>query len=122
MSLLESPRNLEISMTITELSPRFAVAPQIGPADVREIADRGFRSIICNRPDGESPDQPDVATIRAEAEACGLRFAFLPVETTGITGENVGELRRELDDLPAPVLAYCRSGTRSRNLWMMANG
>jgi uncharacterized protein (TIGR01244 family) len=107
-------------MNITEISPDYSVSPQIGVDDVARIAELGFRSIICNRPDGESPDQTDVALIRAQAEACGLAFAFVPALSGNIQSQNVDDHRDALAALPAPVLAYCRSGTRCRNLWLMS--
>jgi uncharacterized protein (TIGR01244 family) len=107
-------------MSITEIAPGYAVSPQIAPEDVAEIAARGFRSIICNRPDGESPGQPPVDAVRAEAERLGLGFAFVPVVSGAIDAEDVADFRAALDALPGPVLAYCRSGTRCQHLWLLA--
>ena len=107
-------------MTITEISPDYSVSPQIRVGDVAEIAALGFRSIVCNRPDGEDPDQTDAASIRAQAEACGLAFAFVPALSGNIQPQNVDDHRDALAALPAPVLAYCRSGTRCRNLWLLS--
>ena len=42
-------------MHITQISKDFSVSPQITAADVTEIANAGFKSIICNRPDFEKP-------------------------------------------------------------------
>jgi sulfide:quinone oxidoreductase len=106
-------------MTITEIAPDYSVAPQITPEEVPAIAAQGFRAIMCNRPDGEDPGQPPVDAIREAAEAHGLAFAFVPVVSGAIRPEDVAEARAALDALPAPVLAYCRSGTRSRNLWAL---
>ncbi|MER2507522.1 TIGR01244 family sulfur transferase [Amaricoccus sp.] len=108
-------------MTITEITPDYSVAPQISVDDVAEIASRGFRAIMCNRPDGESADQPEVALIRAEAEARGLAFAFVPVVSGAITSRDLDEFGAALAELPGPVLAYCRSGTRCRMLWSAVN-
>lgn len=109
-------------MTITEITPDYSVASQIAVADVAGIAARGFRAIMCNRPDGEDPGQPEVALIRAEAEARGLGFAFVPVVSGRIAADDVAAFDAALADLPAPVLAYCRSGTRCRILWTSAKG
>ena len=106
-------------MAITEITPDYSVSPQIGAGEVAEIAARGFRSIMCNRPDGESPDQTPVAAIRAEAERLGLAFAFVPVVSGQIGGDDVADFVAALDALPKPVLAYCRSGGRCQNLWML---
>ena len=107
-------------MSFTRITPEFSVSPQIAVADVADIKAQGFRSIVCNRPDGEDAGQPPVAVIRAEAERLGLGFAFVPVVSGGILPEDVAEFREALDELPGPVLAYCRSGTRCRNLYGMA--
>jgi sulfide:quinone oxidoreductase len=107
-------------MTITEITPDYSVAPQIGVDDVAEIAARGFRAIMCNRPDGESPDQPPEAAIRAAAERLGLAFASVPVISGAIVPEDVEDFKAALAELPGPVLAYCRSGARCRHLWLLA--
>lgn len=107
-------------MQITTVTPEFSVSPQISPRDVAEVAALGFRSVICNRPDGEDPNQPEVALIRAEAEAKGLAFAFIPVVSGQIRPDQAADLRKALAEMPTPVLAYCRSGTRSRQLWSLA--
>src|SRR3546814_20687003 len=75
-----------------------------------------FRSIVCNRPDGEEAGQPTAAAIAAAAEAHGLRFVHIPVMSGGIDEGDVATMARALADLPAPVLASCRSGARSEPL------
>ena len=107
-------------MRIVEITPDYSVSPQIAASDVGEIDALGFRSIMCNRPDGEDPVQPGVAEVRAEAERLGLAFAFVPVISGQITDGDVDDFAAALDDLPVPVLAYCRSGSRCQNLWMLA--
>ena len=107
-------------MKITPLTPEFSVSPQIRPDDVAEIAAAGYRAILCNRPDGEDAGQPDYATIAAAAEAAGLEMLHVPVVSGAITQGNVEDFRAAVADLPTPLLAYCRSGTRCANLWDMA--
>jgi sulfide:quinone oxidoreductase len=107
-------------MTFTAITPDYSVAPQIEPTDVAGIAALGFRSIICNRPDGESAGQPPVSEIRAEAERYGLAFAFVPVISGQIHAGNIADFKAALTTLPGPVLAYCRSGARCQNLWLLA--
>lgn len=107
-------------MAITEITPAYSVSPQIAVEDVAAIKALGFRSIMCNRPDGEGPDQTPEAEVRAEAERLGLAFAYVPVVSGQIDEGNVADFRAAFEDLPKPVLAYCRSGTRCQNLWMLA--
>lgn len=109
-------------MAITEITPAYSVSPQIAPGDVAGIKALGFRSIMCNRPDGESADQTPEAEVRAEAERLGLGFAYVPVVSGRIDEGDVADFRAALGRLPKPVLAYCRSGARCQNLWMLAGG
>ncbi|WP_010103344.1 TIGR01244 family sulfur transferase, partial [Burkholderia oklahomensis] len=104
-------------MDIRTLTDTLSVSPQIVAADLPALAQAGFRSIVCNRPDGEGPDQPTVAEIEAAAEPFGIAVRYLPVDSGKVTdtqGEQFGAL---LGTLPAPVLAYCRTGMRSATLW-----
>ena len=108
-------------MSIQALSPDFAVAGQIGPEDLPAIAAAGFKSVICNRPDGEAgPSQPTYAAIERAALAAGVQVRYLPAISGQVTLEQGAQLARLLEELPAPVLAYCRSGARSANMGQLA--
>ena len=99
-------------MTPQKINDDFTVCPQIAPGDVAQIAARGFRSVICNRPDGEAPDQTPYALIEAEVRKAGLEFRHIPVVSGAMTQSDVEAMAAALSELPAPVFAYCRSGTR----------
>lgn len=103
------------------LTTDLAVGPQITPSDVDTLAVLGFRSIIGNRPDGESPDQPAFASIDAAAQANGLEARHIPVIASRIGSEDIQAFRNALRDLPKPIFAFCRTGTRSTLLWALAN-
>jgi len=94
----------------------FSTAPQISVADVAEAARLGFKAIINNRPDGEEPGQPSAAEIGAAAEAAGLAYAHIPVRG-GPGPAEVEAVRQALAAAGGPVLAFCRSGTRSIVTW-----
>ena len=104
-------------MDIRRLTDDFAVSPQITAEELDEIASAGFRAILCNRPDDEEPGQPEFDTIAAAARAAGLEARAVPIVSGMITDEAVAAFRAALDELPAPVFAYCRSGTRCTMLW-----
>jgi uncharacterized protein (TIGR01244 family) len=106
-------------MNYTALTPEFAAAPQIVVDDLAEIAALGYRSVMCNRPDGEDPGQTDFATIASAGRAHGLVAAHVPVVSGQIAPENLEDFRAAIAALPQPVFAYCRSGTRCRMLWQM---
>jgi sulfide:quinone oxidoreductase len=99
-------------MTPQKITDDFTVSPQILAADVPEIAAGGFRSVICNRPDGESPDQTPYAQIEAAVRKAGLEWRHIPVVSGAMTHEDVMAMAAALTELPAPVFAYCRSGAR----------
>jgi uncharacterized protein len=100
---------------------QFGTLGQISPEDVAQIARQGYKSIINNRPDGEGgPDQPLNAEIEAVAKSLGLQYAYLPVISGQITLEQAQEMSRLLETMPGPILAFCRSGARSTNLYMLA--
>jgi sulfide:quinone oxidoreductase len=115
-------------MDIRPFSPAISTSHQILPRDLPAIAARGFRAIICNRPDDEEPGQPSAAQIEAAAKNAGLGFAHLPVVSGHITEADAAAMAAALDRLPGPVLAFCRSGARSIRLaqmagaWKMAQG
>lgn len=107
-------------MNIKQVVDGIAVAEQITAADVDQLAAEGFRSIICNRPDQEAADQPAFADIKLAAGRNGLQVRNIPVVSGQLSMKEVEDFSRALDELPQPVLAYCRSGTRSIQLWAFA--
>lgn len=95
----------------------FWVSPQIGPDDVETARALGVRTIINNRPDGEEPDQTPGEVIKAAAEAAGLAYVAAPV-SSGPTEAAVEAAGQALKT--GPVLAFCRSGTRSILVWAIS--
>lgn len=105
--------------TIIPVSADFATAPQLGQADLRTAAQLGFRVVMCNRPDHEEPSQPTARVMAACAESLGMAFGFVPF--VGMPGpDQVDRLCALRLEYPGPLLAYCRSGTRSMFLWALA--
>ncbi len=104
---------------IKRVSKEFSVSAQITAEEVRELADQGVRSLICNRPDGEGADQPNVTEIETAAADAGMVLAYLPIVSGKFSGKDVSDFLAALQRLPAPVHAYCRTGTRSITLWAL---
>ncbi len=106
---------------IIQLEPDIAVAPQLVEADFAEIAARGIRSVVNNRPDGEAPDQLANAQAEAAARRHGLQFRYQPVSSINAAdGDAVDGFARLMEQLPAPILFYCRTGTRCATMWTQA--
>ena len=101
-----------------KLTDHVAVAGQIQPHDMAAIAAAGYRSIVNNRPDGEALDQPGSAALQAAAEAAGLEYHYYPLNAFNYPGDDVAAMGALFDDPAQPVFAFCRSGTRSTNLWI----
>ena len=107
-------------MDIKRLTDNFAVSPQIEPGDIAEIVAEGFQSVICNRPDAEVGTDLSAATIRSAVESAGLQWRENVIIGGAMTLENI-DLQGQLEnELPGPVLAYCRSGTRSATAWSLS--
>lgn len=98
----------------------FYVAPQIEEADVPAAAAAGFRTIVNNRPDDEQPGQMPGAVAKAAALTAGLGYFPIPVSGPP-SADAVAALEKVLGSAEGPVLAYCRSGTRSVTLWALAS-
>lgn len=108
-------------MNVKQLSRHFAVAEQITASDIKAIADAGFRSIVCARPDGEGgPTQPTFSAIASAATTHGLEAAHVPVVPGQMTAADVEKFDQAIRALPGPVLGYCRSGARAAGLWQAA--
>ncbi|MCX7358804.1 MAG: TIGR01244 family sulfur transferase [Alphaproteobacteria bacterium] len=102
------------------VTPDFAVAAQLGTDDIARAAAEGFKTIIVNRPDNETPGQPSADEIKSAADAAGLEFRSIPFSGLPPAPAVVMETAEALDEAKGPVLAYCRSGTRSITAWALA--
>lgn len=105
---------------LKQLTPDLAVTGQILPAEVADLAGRGFTMIVCDRPDGEDPGQPDFATVAAAAAKAGLEARHIPIASAAAAdAATVGAFAKALAEAKGPVLAYCRSGNRCAVLWAL---
>jgi sulfide:quinone oxidoreductase len=109
-------------MNPKSITPTLSVSEQVQPQEIAALAAAGIKAIICNRPDGEGADQPSFAEIEAAAKAAGMQAAYLPVVSGKIDEADAQALGLLIDRLPKPILAYCRSGTRSATLWSLSEG
>ncbi len=106
--------------TLRTIDATISVAPQIALDDLAELAAAGFTVIVNNRPDGEDFGQPTGEEIAAAAAAAGLGYTAIPVTHAGFSHPQIDAMAAVLGEAKGRVLAYCRSGTRSCNLWALA--
>jgi sulfide:quinone oxidoreductase len=107
-------------MQIKKISPFLSVTPQLTANDIGVAAAQGFKTIICNRPDNEAEDQPARAELEAAAKRYEMSWYYLPVVPGQITGRDVEQFASTMAQAQGPVLAFCRTGTRSTTLWALS--
>ncbi|WP_298671282.1 TIGR01244 family sulfur transferase [uncultured Sphingomonas sp.] len=107
-------------LDIRPIDATISVAPQIAPEDIAAIKAAGFVAIVNNRPDGEESGQPEGDAIRTAAEDAGLAYTAIPITHAGFSQPQVSAMIEALAGANGPILAFCRSGTRSCNLWALA--
>lgn len=108
-------------MEIRQLTPEYAVSPQIAVEDLAELKAAGFTTVIDNRPDAEIPGDLHAPVMRQAAEALGLTFVANPVIGGALTMDNVEAQKAAIDAATGPVFAYCASGNRSSIVWALSN-
>lgn len=103
------------------LNENVMVSPQLALEDIAAAAAQGVAMIVNNRPDGEDPDAPQGDDIAAAAAAAGLNYVAIPIGHAGFSEPQVDAMIAALEQAEGPILAYCRSGTRSTLLWALAS-
>ena len=104
---------------LKQLGEQVWTCPQVQAEDFSEIAQRGFRTVINNRPDHEEPNQPLSDVLSDAAAKLGIVYEYLPVVGNQITQQQVDAFARHLQELPKPILAFCRTGNRCSIMWSL---
>lgn len=104
-------------MDIRQINEEYSVTGQISASDIAAVKDAGFASIVCHRPDDEADGQPGFSDIAAAAKAAGIEVGYIPVGKNGVQSDQVNAMVDALDELPRPMLGYCRSGARSTKIY-----
>ncbi|CAN5404514.1 bifunctional protein tyrosine phosphatase family protein/NAD(P)/FAD-dependent oxidoreductase [soil metagenome] len=107
-------------MEMKALTAELSVSPQLSPSEMRAVAAAGFRSVICNRPDGEGSDQPLFSEVERSATDAGMQIRYLPAESGKVTDDQGAAFGALMAELPKPVLAFCRTGMRSTTMWALS--
>lgn len=114
---------------LTYITPTFAVAAALAPADFDSLARCGVTSVISNRPDGEAGALLTARQEAALAWRAGLRFAHVPAPKHDLFSDDVVEamaaalarLEGAGCDRDGVVVAHCASGLRSAIVWAAAS-
>lgn len=108
-------------MKLAVLTPNVTALAQPSPEEIAELAERGYRSIVSNRPENETEDQPSWLDLKAAAAAKNMDAIQIPVVMGQISEDQVEAFRNALEDLPRPIAVFCRTGTRAALMWALAN-
>ncbi len=106
-------------MPAARVSEKLWVSSQPSVEEIRSLQDKGFKTLVNNRPDDEDADQPGTGVEAQAAKVSGLTYAFIPVTGTTITEADVRAFQRAVNESEGPVFAHCRTGTRSLNLYLI---
>ena len=106
-------------MELRQITPRYFVSPQISVEDVPAIAAAGIKTVICNRPDSEIGAAQHAAAIESAVREAGMTFVLNSFDNRTMTADHMTLQRDTLNDSADPVLAYCRTGTRSTVVWAL---
>jgi len=108
------------SPALAELAPGLSAAGKLDDSDIEALAQAGVRTIVNNRPDDEDPGQLSAAEARQIAERHGIAYHHIPVTAASLSAADVEAFALVLASAPTPIVAHCRSGTRSALLWALA--
>lgn len=107
-------------MSIEKIADYLYVSRQLTERTAKLVAQYDIKTVICNRPDGEEPNQPDFETVKAWLNEAGIeKVVYMPTTMEAINDAQLKEFQDMVAQSPAPILAYCRTGTRSAMLWAM---
>ena len=107
-------------MMLNKIIDDYVVSDQITEDDIKSLKEAGFKTIFCNRPDGEEQNQISVKSIWDKATENGLNFIHQPVIGDQISQNDVDEFSIHYDAAEKPIFAYCRTGTRCSMLWALS--
>ncbi|MET3560512.1 uncharacterized protein (TIGR01244 family) [Bartonella japonica] len=107
-------------MHLQQIDPDIFISAQISIEHIKILAQAGFKTIVCNRPDQEDPHQPDFSTIKTGAQEYGIEAYYIPIAPPTIKQSDIESMKTVLKTASRPLLAYCHHGTRSQHLYRLA--
>lgn len=104
---------------LMQLAPGLTAAGALSAADIDALAASGVKTIVNNRPDGEDPGQLPADEARRLCEAYGIAYHHIPFVAATLTQADIDAFDAVLKSTTGPVVAHCRSGTRSTMIWAL---
>jgi len=101
------------TMHIKNLTDGYSCSAQISKDELKHLHEQGVKSVICFRPDGEHPEQPEFDTLTREASELGLVCYYLPYDVAQVSAELMQQMHRIIEEAPKPAHAFCKTGRRA---------
>jgi sulfide:quinone oxidoreductase len=101
------------------LAPGLTAAGALNAADIEALAASGVKTIVNNRPDNEDPGQLPADAARTLCAAHGIAYHHIPFVGAMLSAADIDAFEAVLKSGPRPVVAHCRSGTRSTMIWAL---
>jgi sulfide:quinone oxidoreductase len=104
---------------LMNLAPGLAAAGALSADDIEALAASGVKTIINNRPDNEDPGQFPAEAARRLCAARDIAYHHIPFVGATLTAADIDAFEAVLKSAPHPIVAHCRSGTRSTMIWAL---
>jgi sulfide:quinone oxidoreductase len=104
---------------LMDLAPGLTAAGALSGDDIEELAKAGVKTVINNRPDNEDAGQLAADEARRLCAARGIAYHHIPFVAATLTRDDIDTFEQVLASAAHPVVAHCRSGTRSTMIWAL---
>ena len=106
-------------MQTVKINEQVSVGGQPSEEQLQELVQDGFRSVVNFRTEGEEDQPLSPAEEGSVVERLGLIYVHIPVISGAIEPDAVDQFRAKLPELPKPIFAHCKGGTRAGAMVMM---
>jgi uncharacterized protein (TIGR01244 family) len=101
---------------IRKINDELAIAGQIAPEQLQQLAQEGYRSVLNLR---SSSELGFLSNEQQQAEALGLHYVNMPIEFETTNDEIATKLFQQINQLSKPTLVHCDTGIRSAAIVLM---
>jgi uncharacterized protein (TIGR01244 family) len=103
--------------TIRKINGELAIAGQIGPEQLKQIAQEGFKSVL----NLQTPEEKGfLINEQQQAEDLGLKYIHMPIALEAINhNEITAQVLQQIAELAKPVLVHCSSDVRAAAMVLM---
>lgn len=101
---------------VRKINDELAIAGQVTPEQLQQLAREGFKSVLNLR----SPDEKGfLCSEQQQAEALGLCYVNIPVQIDTIDDEIAALVLQQIDRLSKPALVHSNSAMRAAAMVLM---